>query len=330
MQFPSSASEEDGQGRGKDKEKDVVKEMKKARRKASKSKKKKKLAAQGCRAEFDYGGWSKYNIWRREVRLLKKETMPVTRSKTKLIRDIYKQDLRGKGNIWAWDWDAEDEGRGGMRGGGRDCWRDCDFPSECHNERKAEREWEARMREMRRWEESWREEILGSDAFERRGSEAFFSSSSTEVDESEDGGNMDIDIGLDLAARMATEEENDVDFTAVRREGEKEGESENLGPLGTDCDGLGEVGYQAEYTRSMRRKSVESLLGEGSPPNSPLKECSFGFEDLVGVGGCEVWQDEREDGEGDMQMMEVKAGTSLMLRRVGGAEEERFGDEEEL
>ncbi|KAK0122491.1 hypothetical protein ONS95_010721 [Cadophora gregata] len=100
-------------------------------------------------------------------------------------------------------------------------------------------------------------------------------------------------------------EERDVAFTISRDDGG--GERENLGPIGIDSDGLGEAGYQLSHIRSIRRKSVEGLGGDQSPPGSPLKECSnlIGFEELdggdlgvrgggnggVGVGeGTDAWK----------------------------------------
>jgi hypothetical protein len=69
---------------------------------AGSTKRKKRRPVRGCRAEFDYAGWSNYNVWRREGRLCGDPSSAA---------DTPPDDL------------AED------------CWRDCDFPSECHNVR---------------------------------------------------------------------------------------------------------------------------------------------------------------------------------------------------
>ena len=240
-------------------------------------------------------------------------------------------------------------GGGGVGKRGGNCWLDCDFPSQCHNERKAERECQERLTEMRRLDAEWMErerdrvlnialgeEVgtasgesmdLDEDEYggrkERKSSgnlredHEVFMAGVGEWDEDEDGDTImsdadmdfeseddanawagfdpvsgakissysqshDIPIGLAITTGATTYPpiqggERDINFTASG------GETglENLGPIGVDSDGLGEAGYQLTYTRSIRRKSIEGLLGE-SPPSSPLKECLFGFEDLVG------------------------------------------------
>lgn len=114
---------------------------------------------------------------------------------------------------------------------------------------------------------------------------------------------------------------------------------ENLGPLGTDSDGLGEQVIQADYT-TKRRKSLDAAMNADSPPSSPLKECSFGFEDPA--TGCQVWSGARlcscsgkeddkysADEDGDIQMKEVAMAKSLLLRfGKKDVTDETFGDED--
>ncbi|KAH6717522.1 hypothetical protein BKA61DRAFT_571612 [Leptodontidium sp. MPI-SDFR-AT-0119] len=371
----------------------IIAAAKRARQKRKRDKK--RAAMRGCRAEFDYGGWSTYNIWRRGVRNSKvgREKKGMGKGKVGSGIDAGKgkaeKGKKGRVSVWSWDWDAEegdvscdfpigDGAEGGAEGterdecgkgeeilegrqlaardtwcwdsryGGRDCWHDCNFPSECHNERKAEREWEARMKEMRRWDEEWRELVIGAGGADenlvdsgvvgdgkRRKSSSEDSTASVcgdhgvgigEVDGDGDTVMSDLDLDTDLDIDVETEADADawstyipsseathqglnnkniiglaitttsepsIDFTTHRSPTsspsglEYDTHNPNLGPLGTDCDGLGEAGYQLSYTQSRRRKSVEGLLGE-SPPSSPLKEVSFGFEAFegdVGVGG---------------------------------------------
>jgi len=129
------------------------------------------------------------------------------------------------------------------------------------------------------------------------------------------------------------DEEVEVDGVRVVKEAEEVGgrDAEGMGPLGTDCDGLGEEGYQLQYANS-RRKSLDAAAESQSPPSSPLKCCAFGFEDVD--MGCDVWAEAKGKcdvvGEGveDVQMEEALKGRSLLLRRLEkGDEGERFGDE---
>ena len=382
-------------------EKALLKEARaKARRRREKrrERKRRKAAMRGCRAEFDYGGWKGWNVWRREVWALREEVEKelsergrgrgrvLTRSRTRGGREASGELGRVRGRAWCAEVytgeeaeGAEDyslcenesgghdelETRGRSRGRSRDqredcrggkrvgnCWLDCDFPSQCHNERKAEREWQEKLIEMRRLDAEWMEREMDRDlniALEeqdpaegagdsgcmdvdpdeyggrkRRKSFGDFGEDDEvymagvgEWDEDEDGDTVmsdadmdfeseddanawagfdpvsgkksgsyiqshDIPIGLAITTDAATYpsiegEETKINFTAS---GDKTG-LENLGPIGVDSDGLGEVGYQLSHIRSIRRKSIEGSSGE-SPPSSPLKECSFGCEDLVG------------------------------------------------
>jgi len=181
-------------------ESEEVKARKKARRRKEKrrEKKRRKAAMRGCRAEFDYGGWKGWNVWRREVWAQREEVEKelsergrgrgrgrvLTRSRMRGGREASGELGRVRGRAWCAEVytgeeaeGAEDyslcenesgghdelETRGRSRGRSRDqredcrggkrvgnCWLDCDFPSHCHNERKAEREWQEKLIEMRR------------------------------------------------------------------------------------------------------------------------------------------------------------------------------------
>ena len=65
--------------------------------------KRKQKPRQACRSEFDYAGWNKYNIWRREICIIQAE-----KNRT--------SDIEGDPYL-------------------PNCWMECDFPSECHNTR---------------------------------------------------------------------------------------------------------------------------------------------------------------------------------------------------
>ncbi|EKD16167.1 uncharacterized protein L3040_009599 [Drepanopeziza brunnea f. sp. 'multigermtubi'] len=102
----------------------------------------------------------------------------------------------------------------------------------------------------------------------------------------------ELELDLEREPTREPEREPDIDFTCMREAEAEEDEGGRvavvaLGPLGTDCDGLGEAGIQECYTRSVRRKSLGGLGAEGSPSSSPLKEVAFGFEDVIWGGmGC--------------------------------------------
>jgi hypothetical protein len=134
------------------------------------------------------------------------------------------------------------------------------------------------------------------------------------------GETVEMDVDVDSARFYDAREEVDVadgnekmEVEMEEKEKVDEHDSEAMGPMGIDCDGLGEEGYQLEYTKS-RRKSLDTAAE--SPPSSPLKSCSFGFEDVD--MGCHVWAQEEkgEGGEGkNMQIEEVPVkGGSLFLR----------------
>ena len=163
----------------------------------------------------------------------------------------------------------------------KDCWRDCDFPSECLNERVRERE----IARQRRIEERGREK------------EHFTFENENEKEKREEvDGDGDVAMpdsptldGPDMSFYSTEDENTDVDVD-VECDGQCSGhdghagvkEEENLGPVGTDSDGLGEEKLELPVCR---RKSLES--GMETPPSSPLKE-SFGFADVeAGVWGCE-------------------------------------------
>lgn len=71
---------------------------------AGKKRKRRRKQVKGCRAEFDYAGWSRNNIWRRETA-------------------VVKAGRRGEEVV--------------TKVGSKDCWNECDFPSECHNHRSS-------------------------------------------------------------------------------------------------------------------------------------------------------------------------------------------------
>ncbi|KUJ08942.1 uncharacterized protein LY89DRAFT_788376 [Mollisia scopiformis] len=277
-----------------------------ANKKRSKSRRRK--GTRGCRSEFDYAGWSKYNIWRREVAVLKREQKKkfLTRSLAEGLREGIATREKAE-RSWK----------------GRDCWKDCDFPSECHNERKAEREWERQMKEIRESEERWARE--------------------NEWNEEGDAGRPDSAMGLGgedlLLESIELDGLEDKKAPGDISEEVVDG-TENLGPLGTDCDGLGEQVVQAEYT-TKRRKSMDAAMASDSPPSSPLKECSFGFENPA--TRCQVWssaglcscakngeeEEYSKDEDGDVQIKEVSMAKSLLLRKAEkDVADETFGDED--
>ncbi|CZR53537.1 uncharacterized protein PAC_03416 [Phialocephala subalpina] len=201
----------------------------------------------------------------------------------------------------------------------------------CHNERKAEREWEKQMREMREWEERWaRENALEDDEDDDEVGEHERPESRLEIrDEDEDEEFVDA-IDCEEEKKLPAE----LELAPVN--GDMVAGMENLGPLGTDCDGLGEQIVQAEYC-TKRRKSYDAAMGVDIPPNSPLKTCSFGFEDPM--TGCNVWssagpcpcagkaEDEGylTDKDGDIQMKEGSVVEDILLRTIeGDVTEEAF------
>ena len=107
----------------------------------------------------------------------------------------------------------------------------------------------------------------------------------------------DAQLLLDLAAGEAISHEPNVDNDGdiVMTQGTRGGSG--LGPLGIDCDGLGEMGYQLQYTRSRRRKS-DSEDGEEKEhsPSSPLKE-EFCLNDFLDKSSDEdnVYEENQEE-----------------------------------
>lgn len=274
----------------------------------------------GCRAEFDYTGWSNYNIWRREVKRIIAE----------------RNGLVGAISTTKGRWSDSDSDFDDLylpltpRWKERNCWIDCSFPSECHNYRARLLREKALL--STRWEEQrQREEVevaLFRDVYWREGSGV-----EEKGGEKGDGGEK---------ADLSEEELKSLYLDMVVKG------SDEPDVRIQDCDGLGEQGYRLEYTRSKRRKSIEALvLGDdgavgAAEPNSPLKE-EWGGED------GKVWEDvdldeEDEDEENigrgrskerkpvneDEQMREALLARSMFLRRFdwddGG---EKFGDEDE-
>ena len=120
-------------------------------KKKFKSKKaKKKTVVKGCRAEFDYSGWSKYNIWRREVARLRAEngrdSLPSTLRTTSTASSPSSGDFNPALDPFA---DVYSRGE-------ENCWTTCNFPSECHNSRLARE----RLREAQQSKRSRRESLV--------------------------------------------------------------------------------------------------------------------------------------------------------------------------
>ncbi|KAH7413488.1 hypothetical protein BKA64DRAFT_355866 [Cadophora sp. MPI-SDFR-AT-0126] len=333
MPNPEIIGEEEG-GREKGKE-----GMRKAKRKRDRRRKKRRAANRGCTAHFDYGGWSTWNGWRREVWGMRmggveedrSESMSVSGSEgeTGMGRRVWSPEVyleNQDGDLAHVDLRAEDEDREDIQteetnrgrsrnkrkcqnlpgdngqGSRKNCWLDCDFPSQCHHERKAAREWEDRIREMRRLDEEWREreKDLGIALEEEVDASTSASSSweesvnvdvhlKTEFDEYEDGkrkgssdtiGEFEDENEVFMAGVGEWDEDEDGDTVMSDADMDFESEEDASAWAGFDPVSGGQLGPYRR-THSVRRKSIEGLVGE-SPPSSPLKECSFGFEDLVG------------------------------------------------
>ncbi|KAN0109969.1 hypothetical protein V8E51_006356 [Hyaloscypha variabilis] len=238
--------------------------------KSQKSRKTKKRRPKGCRAEFDYTGWEAYNEWRREIRGIKYQcafSSPSSSSSSNrrpLTTGLEEEEVRNEK---------------------KDCYRDCDFPSECLNERIGASEF-ARLRERERerirvLEEEWTREREAS----LPSSSPFFllaAPASALVQDPIKDPVIDIDGDIKMAESFATEvtrASHDENSEAIEVKGEEE---ENLGPLGTDSDGLGEESKEVAYS-ACRRKSLDAGT---ETPRSPLKEC-FGVDVGGGVGEME-------------------------------------------
>ncbi|KAI9053996.1 hypothetical protein LZ554_002940 [Drepanopeziza brunnea f. sp. 'monogermtubi'] len=184
-----------------------------------------------------------------------------------------------------WEESGED-----LLGSESDSDSDSDSDSESESESLSLRE-----RERRRSEDNsvpidlLTESAASMEDFEMGGTGDYDEYSNRDGDGARDAPSAEIRVGMQLER----EREPDIDFTCLRDAGAEEEEDEGrnmvvaLGPLGTDCDGLGEADIQECYTQSVRRKSLGGLGPEGSPSSSPLKEVAFGFEDVVWGGmGC--------------------------------------------
>lgn len=282
----------------------VEKLTKRERENKQKRRERKRRALKGCRAEFDYSGWARYNNWRREVRAIKYSISLPASHRLGAVRHWQLSPIGGREN--------EVRER-------KDCWRDCDFPSECLNERIKERE-RLRQREiMRELEDEWRRE--------RERLQELMDGDSTSDSRGEE---MDLD-GPEPEVKVDLDAEEETTGAETKVEGDTGEGEDNLGPVGTDCDGLGEASKEIEYTKC-RRKSLDAAAEGEMQPSSPLKECSLGFEDVE--LGVNVWATKRRKGKEveDVQMKEVgnDCERSLLLRRVGKGEAgEKFGDEVE-
>jgi hypothetical protein len=249
-------------------------------RKKKEKQRKKRRAQKGCRAEFDYTGWSTYNNWRREILAMQYREYGTLGSSRRI------GDLR--------DWDESPvPGRQRSEKVEKDCWRDCDFPSECLNGKVREREWREKRERVRVLEEEWLRERARLQNLIETGEE---------IENDEESG-WDGDVEMDVYT-LPTDSNDAENYSVapvkedprISAEGRGEDESmiegENLGPLGTDCDGLGEGSKLAEYTQC-RRKSLDAAADGEIPPPSPLKECSFGVEDVE--LRCNIWAGEKEN-----------------------------------
>ena len=256
----------------------------KERERKERRRERKRKAAKGCKAEFDYTGWSGYNDWRREARAVRYGE----------FGNVNNFDERPRCN--------------------KDCWRDCDFPSECLNEMVREREWRVQREKMRVLEEEWaKEQARVQDLMDVDSSSSSPSNGGGDV---EMHGVDEVDTAQFYDAEKCSEHENvhgdDAEMrgvaAVVTEEPGDEEQEENLGPLGTDCDGLGEESKEVAYAKC-RRKSLDAAAEGDVVPSSPLQECAFGFEDVD--LGCSVWASEVGKGKVgvDVQMPEMEQET---------------------
>src|ERR1700712_2128617 len=91
-------------------------------------------------------------------------------------------------------------------------------------------------------------------------------------------------------------------------------------PLGLDCDGLGEQGYQLEYTNSRRKSWDIAPDRDDNLASSPLKEC-FDFRDAM-----RVWAEAKYvECEGDVHVAnDSKSRRSVFL--MGSVDVDVNGD----
>ena len=123
--------------------------LKRKNKAAKKEKRRKKKRVRSCSSEFDYRGWEVYNEWRREI-LFHREHQSRHANINISTEDKQGQtsyEKRGTLPFVSLDsfhlgFGMLDEGWGDDGSGARrrHCWIDCDFPSECLNERKVEKE----------------------------------------------------------------------------------------------------------------------------------------------------------------------------------------------
>lgn len=266
-------------------ESSVARLLAKERERKKKEKRRKKRRAQkGCRAEFDYTGWSKYNNWRREISSIKYREYGTISSNRRI------------GELRYW----EERPVHGSEKVQKDCWYGCDFPSECLNWKVRERESMEKRERMRVLEEEWVRERARLQTLIEMGEEI--------ENDDESGWDGDFEMFVynpptdfyDAGIHSVASVEEDPRISAEEREeDESMVEGKNLGPLGTDCDGLGEGSKLAEYTQCMR-KSLDAAAEGEIPPPSPLKECSFGFEDVE--LRFNIWAGEKGNKMGDLRI----------------------------
>jgi hypothetical protein len=217
----------------------------------------------GCRAEFDYTGWSNYNIWRREVRRILAERKGLAPGNNN------GSHLKGR-------WDSDETLPLTPRWNERNCWVDCSFPSECHNYRAQLLREKALFGSQQKF---LHEEMRKKEREEEV--EVEFKNIHWQENEKESAGELNEEELKSLYLNMVVKSSDEGDIQIQ------------------DCDGLGEEGYRLEYTKSKRRKSIEAhegIGGIGQEPNSPLKEeCG---EDWGKEEG-RLWQDIDLDDDDD-------------------------------
>jgi len=259
-----------------------------------------------------------------------------------------------------------------MGGEEPNCWRDCDFPSECHNSRverqRAQRlararllvdmpspnpstDWEGRSE----WEDIELEGRVKVELEEQKAANTMH-----ELDfptDSASGEVVDMIISSERRGQEGEAEMVDVSGTKISKCAEERPVFGALAFEGStflideSLDALDVV--EVEFVERKRRKSIQKIhqltglmlgnpgvdleVGSGSPPSSPLKR-EFGFGGEMEMGGCEVWEDEKEVvgevsadgvGERDLQMEEfLRARCDFLRSFEEGIEDGGFGDVE--
>jgi hypothetical protein len=273
--------------------------------------KRKKRQVRGCRAEFDYTGWSNYNIWRREVALSRKHHNSTSSSGSESEDSDFNPNIYGESEKDMYD---------------DNCWTDCDFPSECHNSRLGRLRNERATAKASRHEslvldlaEEWdsiKVELARKDQHQHHTEQTLSDSSSHNTFPTLDTSDNEVQAMVKLERKR---QEGEPDMPSV-------GFSEEI-------DGLVDEGEEVEFefVEKKRKKSVRKIqqltglifgtdfdppsitaLGAGvsgeNPPSSPLKH-SYGVDD-DGVPEKSFWiEDEDEDEDEDKD--EVREGDKM-------------------